>query len=140
MNGSIVGSPSMTYRQTEGFMLETQHFPRSSVRRRFSASRPTTRCRPCRTESGQLFRHVEPRMTRRLAIDAGSDFPALFQIKTRRLKMDGRQHRTRAAAPPCFVFCHGKDSATKTVAPQAFGQKELVHSQQAERRAPEQSA
>jgi hypothetical protein len=49
-------------------------------------------------------------MTRRLAIDAGSDFPALFQIKTRRLKMDGRQHRTRAelegsdwfhlAAPP----------------------------------------
>src|SRR5215469_17839053 len=49
---------------------------RSAVRRRFSASRPTTCCRPCRTQSGQLFRHVEPRMTRRLAIDAASTIEA----------------------------------------------------------------
>jgi len=29
MNGSIVGSSGTTYRQTEGFTLETQHFPDS---------------------------------------------------------------------------------------------------------------
>src|SRR5262249_33632827 len=29
MNGSVVGSSGTTYRQTEGFTLETQHFPDS---------------------------------------------------------------------------------------------------------------
>jgi hypothetical protein len=37
--------------------------------------------------------------------------------------MDGQQHGTCAAALLCFVFCHGKGSATKTVASQAFRQK-----------------
>jgi aldose 1-epimerase len=39
MNGSIVGSSGTTYRQTEGFTLETQHFPGSPDRRQPGAAR-----------------------------------------------------------------------------------------------------
>jgi len=47
MNGSIVGSSGSTYRQTEGFTLETQHFPDSPNKPNF----PTTELR-----AGQEFR------------------------------------------------------------------------------------
>jgi aldose 1-epimerase len=47
MNGSVVGSSGTTYRQTEGFTLETQHFPDSPNKRSF----PTTELKP-----GQDFR------------------------------------------------------------------------------------
>jgi len=47
MNGSIVGSSGTTYRQTEGFTLETQHFPDSPNKPNF----PTTELKP-----GQEFR------------------------------------------------------------------------------------
>jgi aldose 1-epimerase len=47
MNGSIVGSSGTTYRQTEGFTLETQHFPDSPNQPNF----PTTELKP-----GQEFR------------------------------------------------------------------------------------
>jgi aldose 1-epimerase len=47
MNGSIVGSSGTTYRQTEGFTLETQHFPDSPNKPNF----PTTELKP-----GQGFR------------------------------------------------------------------------------------
>ena len=66
MNGSVVGSSGTTYRQTEGFTLETQHFPdspnkpnfpttelkpgQSSVRRPSSASRRMRPYRHCRAE------------------------------------------------------------------------------------------
>ena len=47
MNGSVVGSSGTTYRQTEGFTLETQHFPDSPNKPDF----PTTELKP-----GQQFR------------------------------------------------------------------------------------
>jgi aldose 1-epimerase len=47
MNGSVVGSSDTTYRQTEGFTLETQHFPDSPNNPNF----PTTELKP-----GQEFR------------------------------------------------------------------------------------
>ena len=47
MNGSIVGSSGTTYRQTEGFTLETQHFPDSPNKPNF----PSTDLKP-----GQEFR------------------------------------------------------------------------------------
>ena len=47
MNGSVVGSSGATYRQTEGFTLETQHFPDSPNKPNF----PTTALKP-----GQDFR------------------------------------------------------------------------------------
>ena len=47
MNGSIVGSSGTTYRQTEGFTLETQHFPDSPNKPNF----PNTELKP-----GQEFR------------------------------------------------------------------------------------
>jgi aldose 1-epimerase len=42
MNGSVVGSSGTTYRQTEAFTLETQHFPDSPNKRNF----PTTELKP----------------------------------------------------------------------------------------------
>jgi aldose 1-epimerase len=47
MNGSVVGSSGTTYRQTEGFTLETQHFPDSPSKPNF----PSTELKP-----GQQFR------------------------------------------------------------------------------------
>jgi aldose 1-epimerase len=47
MNGSVVGSSGTTYRQTEAFTLETQHFPDSPNKPNF----PTTELKP-----GQEFR------------------------------------------------------------------------------------
>jgi aldose 1-epimerase len=47
MNGSVVGSSGTTYRQTEGFTLETQHFPDGPNKPNF----PTTELKP-----GQEFR------------------------------------------------------------------------------------
>jgi aldose 1-epimerase len=47
LNGSVVGSSNTTYRQTEGFTLETQHFPDSPNKPDF----PTTQLSP-----GQDFR------------------------------------------------------------------------------------
>src|SRR6202022_647291 len=47
MNGSIVGSSGTTYPQTEGFALETQHFPDSPNKPNF----PSTELKP-----GQEFR------------------------------------------------------------------------------------
>ena len=47
MNGSVVGSSGATYRQTEAFTLETQHFPDSPNKPNF----PTTELKP-----GQEFR------------------------------------------------------------------------------------
>jgi len=38
MNGSVVGSSGTTYRQTEGFTLETQHFPDSPNKPNFPSS------------------------------------------------------------------------------------------------------
>lgn len=42
LNGSVVGSSGTTYRQTEGFTLETQHFPDSPNKPDF----PTTELKP----------------------------------------------------------------------------------------------
>jgi aldose 1-epimerase len=42
MNGSVVGSSGTTYRQTEAFKLETQHFPDSLNKPNF----PTTESKP----------------------------------------------------------------------------------------------
>jgi aldose 1-epimerase len=42
MNGSVVGSSDTAYRQTEGFTLETQHFPDSPNKPNF----PTTELKP----------------------------------------------------------------------------------------------
>jgi aldose 1-epimerase len=42
LNGSLVGSSGTTYRQTEGFTLETQHFPDSPNQPNF----PTTELKP----------------------------------------------------------------------------------------------
>jgi aldose 1-epimerase len=42
LNGSLVGSSGTTYRQTDGFTLETQHFPDSPNKPNF----PTTELRP----------------------------------------------------------------------------------------------
>jgi len=42
MNGSVVGSSGVTYRQTEAFTLETQHFPDSPNKPNF----PTTELKP----------------------------------------------------------------------------------------------
>jgi len=47
MNGSVVGSSGTTYRQTDGFTLETQHFPDSPNKPNF----PSTELKP-----GQDFR------------------------------------------------------------------------------------
>ena len=47
LNGSVVGSSGTTYRQTEAFTLETQHFPDSPNKPNF----PTTELKP-----GQDFR------------------------------------------------------------------------------------
>jgi aldose 1-epimerase len=47
LNGSVVGSSGTTYRQTEAFTLETQHFPDSPNRPNF----PSTELKP-----GQAFR------------------------------------------------------------------------------------
>src|SRR5436190_7149583 len=47
MHGSVIGSSDTTYRQTEGFTLETQHFPDSPNKPDF----PTTELKP-----GQQFR------------------------------------------------------------------------------------
>jgi aldose 1-epimerase len=47
LNGSVVGSSGTTYRQTEAFTLETQHFPDSPNKPNF----PTTELKP-----GQEFR------------------------------------------------------------------------------------
>jgi len=58
MNGSVVGSSGTTYRQTEGFTLETQHFPDSPNKPNF----PTTELKP-----GQEFRSTT---IFRLATDA----------------------------------------------------------------------
>ena len=52
----------------------------------------------------KLLGHIEPRVAGRLAIDPGSDFPALFQIETGRLKMEGRQYRARATPSRRFFF------------------------------------
>src|SRR5260370_21241891 len=83
-------------------------------------------------ESGQLLGHIEPRMTGRLAIDPGGDLPTLLQVKTRRLKVDRRQHRTGTAAPPRFFFCHGEDPAPKPPAPQVLRQEKPLHPQKAQ--------
>jgi hypothetical protein len=77
MNGSVVGSSGTTYRRTEAFTLETQHFPDSPNKPNFpttelkpgqdfsfdaiSASRRMRPCRHCRGEgrpsrSGCSFR------------------------------------------------------------------------------------
>jgi aldose 1-epimerase len=58
LNGSIVGSSGTTYRQTEGFTLETQHFPDSPNKPNF----PSTELKP-----GQEFRSTT---IFRLATDA----------------------------------------------------------------------
>jgi aldose 1-epimerase len=58
MNGSVVGSSGTTYRQTEGFTLETQHFPDSPNKPNF----PTTELKP-----GQDFHSTT---TFRFATDA----------------------------------------------------------------------
>jgi aldose 1-epimerase len=42
MNGSVIGSSGTTYRQTEGFTLETQHFPDSPNKPNF----PSTELKP----------------------------------------------------------------------------------------------
>ena len=47
LNGSVIGSSGTTYRQTEGFTLETQHFPDSPNKPNF----PSTELK-----SGQEFR------------------------------------------------------------------------------------
>jgi aldose 1-epimerase len=47
LNGSVVGSSGTTYRQTEAFTLETQHFPDSPNKPNF----PSTELKP-----GQVFR------------------------------------------------------------------------------------
>ncbi len=47
LNGSVVGSSGTTYRQTEAFTLETQHYPDSPNKPNF----PTTELKP-----GQEFR------------------------------------------------------------------------------------
>jgi aldose 1-epimerase len=47
LNGSVVGSSGTTYRQTEAFTLETQHFPDSPNKQNF----PSTELKP-----GQVFR------------------------------------------------------------------------------------
>jgi len=53
MNGSVVGSSGTTYRQTEGFTLETQHFPDSPNKPNF----PTTELKPGRDfRSTTIFR------------------------------------------------------------------------------------
>src|SRR5262249_20134552 len=46
MDGSVVGSSGGTYRQTDAFTMETQHFPDSPNKPQF----PTTQLRP-----GQSF-------------------------------------------------------------------------------------
>jgi len=77
MNGSIVGSSGTTYRQTEGFTLETQHFPESPNKPNF----PSTELKP-----GQEFRstgdRVQDRLTRR----------------DRRLSVASRLHRASVTA------------------------------------------
>jgi aldose 1-epimerase len=53
MNGSVVGSSGLTYRQTEGFTLETQHFPDSPNKTSF----PTTELKPAQDfHSTTIFR------------------------------------------------------------------------------------
>jgi aldose 1-epimerase len=55
MNGSIVGSSGTTYRQTEAFTLETQHFPDSPNKPNF----PTTELKPGQDfHSTTIFRFV----------------------------------------------------------------------------------
>jgi aldose 1-epimerase len=43
MNGSVVGSLGQTYRQTEAFTLETQHFPDSLNKPNFPWTEPRPR-------------------------------------------------------------------------------------------------
>jgi galactose mutarotase-like enzyme len=45
MNGSVVGSSGTTYRQTEAFTLETQHFPDSPNKPNFPSTAPSSCCR-----------------------------------------------------------------------------------------------
>jgi aldose 1-epimerase len=53
LNGSVVGSSGTTYRQTEAFTLETQHFPDSPNKPNF----PTTELKPGATfRSSTIFR------------------------------------------------------------------------------------
>ena len=53
MNGSVVGSSGTTYRQTEAFTLETQHFPDSPNKPNF----PTTELKPAQDfHSTTIFR------------------------------------------------------------------------------------
>jgi aldose 1-epimerase len=53
LNGSVVGSAGTTYRQTEAFTLETQHFPDSPNKPNF----PTTELKPGQTfHSATIFR------------------------------------------------------------------------------------
>jgi aldose 1-epimerase len=53
MNGSVVGSSGTTYRQTEAFTLETQHFPDSPNKPNF----PTTELKPGQDfHSATIFR------------------------------------------------------------------------------------
>jgi aldose 1-epimerase len=55
MNGSVVGSSGTTYRQTEAFTLETQHFPDSPNKPNF----PTTELRPGQNfHSTTIFRFM----------------------------------------------------------------------------------
>ena len=74
-------------------------------------------------------------MAGRRTFDPGGYLPALLQIETRRLKVERGQHRAGPAAPPSFFLCHREDPATKSVAPQVFGQEKSLDRQQAERRA-----
>jgi len=53
LNGSVVGSSGTTYRQTEGFTLETQHFPDSPNQPSF----PSTELKPgLEFRSSTMFR------------------------------------------------------------------------------------
>src|SRR5690349_16358107 len=81
-------------------------------------------------ESGQLLGHVKARMAGRLTRDPGSDLPALFEVETRRLKVECRQYRAGTAASPRFFFCHGQDPAAKSVAPQILRQEKPFDRQQ----------
>ena len=65
LDGSVVGSSNTTYRQTEAFTLETQHFPDSPNKPNF----PTTELKPGETfRSTTIFRFATdaalPPMTR----------------------------------------------------------------------------
>jgi hypothetical protein len=68
-------------------------------------------------------------MSRWLALDSGGDFPPLLQVEARRLKMEGRQHRTGAAASTTFFLCHAENPAAKSVTPEFLRQKKTAQSE-----------